>query len=98
MSDKGVISYVEIDVPTNQTNHAVEVYVTLTDGKKRWCFFHSPETVRNCGDLLNGTKVRIHYGAKHMIIVSELSKDVIRQTLNQIDAAGEIIEFTMAIN
>ncbi len=97
MSEKNIISYIEIDDPTNQTNHAVEVYVTLTDGSKRWCFFHSPETIKNCGDFLKNTNIRIHYGAKHMFVVSELSQSVIRQTLNQLDQAGEIVECTIDI-
>jgi len=92
-----VISHIEIYDSTEQTIRAVEVNITLTDGSKRWCFFHSPETINNCGDLLSGTTVRIHYGAKHMFVVSMLTEDVIRQTLIQIDKAGEIVECTMPI-
>ncbi len=97
MSKKNLISHIKIDEPTNDVTHAVEVDVTLIDGSMRWCFFLSPETIKNCGDFLNGTKVRIHYGAKNMFVVSELSQEVIRQTLNQIDEIGEIIECTMFI-
>ena len=97
MSNNNIVFYIEIDGPVNQTIHAVEVYLTLTTGEKRWCFFLSPSTVVNCGDYIEGTKVRAHYGAKHMFVLSEVTENNIRNLLNQIDKNGDILECTIPI-
>ena len=97
MSDKKIVSHIEIDGPINQNIHAVEVYVTLLNGEKRWCFFHSPETIKNCGDLIDGTSIRMHFGSKHMFVLSEVTDESIRKAVLQIDQAGEIIECTAPI-
>ncbi|WP_281558117.1 hypothetical protein [Thalassomonas sp. RHCl1] len=89
MANSKVISHIEIEDSTDQVMRAVEVSITLKDGSKRWCFFHSPETIKHCGDFLTGTKVRFHYGARHMFVVSTLTEEVIRQALIQIDVAGK---------
>ncbi len=97
MSKKNIVSKIVTDDPTNQSDRAVEVYVTLLDGTERWCFFHSPETIRNCGDLVKDTNIRVHYGAKHMFVVSELSEEIIHKTLAQLDESGEILDCTMGL-
>ncbi|WP_144394625.1 hypothetical protein [Pleionea sediminis] len=97
MNTKNIVSYIEIDGPAKQTNHAVEVYVTLTNDERRWCFFHSPETVKNCGDYIDGTNIRMHYGEKHMFVLSEVTQDSIRKTIKQLDEAGKILECTVSI-
>lgn len=43
-----------------------------------------------CGDLLEGTRVRVHLGVPHIIIVSELSAGIIDDVLNQLYDRGEL--------
>ncbi len=91
------ISYIEIDDPINQTNHAIEVTITLKDGTKRWCFFMTPDISRNCGDFVKDTNVRIHKGVNHMLMVSEVSRDIIYKVLNNIDEEGDIEGSTLPL-
>lgn len=73
---------------------AVEVIVRLNDGTSRWCFFFDPERLALVGDWVDGTKVRLHPGVPHMIVVSDLSEDIIGRVLRQLDAAGSLLEHT----
>jgi hypothetical protein len=73
-------------------NLGIEVTVTLTDGQFGWCFFMTPRALANCGDLVEGTQVRVHPGVPHMIVVSELSQDIIERVLRQLEAGGELVE------
>ncbi len=57
----------------------------------------TPEGLRNCGDWIDGTKVRFHYGAKHMIVVSKISKSIIESALHSIDSDNEIYNCTLPI-
>jgi len=52
---------------------AIEVTVFTSTGERRWCFFFTPEGMSSCGNFIEGTSVRFHYGASHMILVSEIS-------------------------
>jgi hypothetical protein len=69
---------------------AVEVTVELRNGQRRWCFFMTPEALSQCGDWLPGTQTRVHFGAPHMIVVSQLDEQVVEKTLHMIDKQGEL--------
>ena len=71
---------------------AMEVTVTLTDGRRGWCFFMTPGALANAGDWVAGTEVRVHFGVPHMIIVSELSRDIIEHVLRQLDTRGDLLQ------
>ncbi len=75
---------------------AIEVTITLTDGRKRWCFFMTPAAFHASGDWIDGTRIRLHYGAPHMIVVSEISTDVIERALQHIDARDQLEVCTRA--
>lgn len=47
---------------------AIEVSVVTSEGDRSWCFFLTPEGISASGDFIEGTKVRFHYGAAHMVI------------------------------
>ena len=82
-----------------QDHGAIEVLVTLSDGKRRWCYFMTPTALQACGDWIDETQVRFHYGVPHMIVVSEtLTEDLISKALFSIEKRGEILDCTMAIN
>ena len=74
----------------------IEVEVTFTSGEKRWCYFMTPSALASCGDCIPDTRIRFHYGALHMIVVSELNQEVIRKGLDHLDCKGELRECTKA--
>jgi hypothetical protein len=76
---------------------AVEVTVTLTDVRRRWCFFITPAALAAVGDYVEGTSVRVHLGEPHMIVVSEVSRDVVERVLRQLDADGELVRRTQPL-
>ena len=49
----------------------------------------------NAGDWVPGTEVRIHY-APNMIVVSEISEEVIEAALRHLASTGELEECTRA--
>jgi hypothetical protein len=77
---------------------AVEVTVTLADERRRWCFFMTPAALAACGDVVEGTRVRLHLGEPHMIVVSELTPDVIERVLRELEAAGELVRRTLPLD
>jgi hypothetical protein len=79
---------------TAEPEIGIEVTVELTSGERRWCYFMTPTALTRCGDFIAGTNVRLHFGAAHMIVVSALSPEIIKQALQQIDARGELLAST----
>jgi hypothetical protein len=74
------------------------VEVTIDFGsQKRWIFFATPQLLASVGDYVEGTKVRIHLGERHMIIVSELSATIIDSVLRQLHAVGELQSRTLPL-
>jgi hypothetical protein len=69
---------------------AIEVTIETNTGEKRWCFFFTPEGMSSCGDFIEGTNVRFHYGAPHMILVSKISQSIIKSALRDIENQGEV--------
>jgi hypothetical protein len=70
----------------------IDVTVELTDGRLAWCFFMTPSALADAGDWVQGTEVRVHLGVPHMIVVSEISADIIDRILRQLDADSELLE------
>lgn len=61
------IESIEVEDPIELHNSmAIEVAIVTSNGDKRWCFFFTPEGMSACGDFIEGTNVRFHYGAAHM--------------------------------
>ena len=71
--------------------------VTCQDGSRRWCFFMTPSALASCGDWIPGTKIRMHPGVSHMIVVAEISKEIIEQVLRHLDTEGELSTHTLAV-
>lgn len=74
---------------------AIEVRLHMTDGRDRWCFFMTPSAFKSCGDWVPGTRVRVHLGVAHMIVVSEIDEEVVRRTLEDLDQRGEIANHSL---
>ena len=79
----------------SHTTGAIEVELDMDDSSKRWCFFFTPQGVAHCGDLIDGTNIRVHYGELHMFIVSNISKDIIEATLKKVENEGELLQRTL---
>jgi len=93
-----MIANIEIEDPIELSKTgAIEVIVTLETGERRWCFFFTPEGAGACGNWIEGTKIRFHYGASHMIIVSEISETIIHAALKDIEKQGLINECTKLV-
>jgi hypothetical protein len=90
-------SYTIDDDLTDAARGAIEVTVVLADERRRWCFFMTPSALAACGEWVQGTQVRLHLGALHMIIVSDLSRDIIERVLRQLDADGELERRTLPL-
>ncbi|MDH3300973.1 MAG: hypothetical protein OES24_10750 [Acidimicrobiia bacterium] len=57
----------------------------------------TPAALASCGDCLGDRNVRVHLGVPHMIIVSEISGEIIEEALRDLEAAGALEEHTMLI-
>src|SRR4051812_43137741 len=89
-----IASY-EIEDPLDRPEQgAVEVVLELADGQRRWCFFFTPERMSLVGDWVKGTQVRMHLGVNHMIVVAELSRDIIDRVLHELEASNLLLEHT----
>ena len=82
-----------------QDQGAIEVTVRLSDGRSRWCYFMTPAAIEACGDWIDGTRIRFHFGARYMIVVAgTLTEDLIIKALRSIEKQGELLDCTMAID
>ncbi len=93
------IQKIEFEDELSMQDHgAIEVTISLSDGKRRWCYFMTPAALQACGDWIEGTRIRFHFGAPHMIVVAEtLTENLIEKALRCIEQRGEILDCTMAI-
>lgn len=70
----------------------------MRDGTRRTCFFMTPAALTACGDWIDDTQIRIHYGSPHMIVVAaRLTQDTIERALQHIARAGEIEKCSLLI-
>ena len=51
-----------------------------------------PSALATVGDWVDGTEVRVHLGVPHMIVVSEISQDIIERILRRMERDGELLE------
>jgi hypothetical protein len=90
-------SYTIDDDLAGADHGAIEVTVTLTDERRRWCFFMTPQALAACGDWVSGTRVRVHVGEPHMIVVGEISREIIETVLRELDVSGELEHRTLPL-
>ncbi|HKI37345.1 MAG TPA: hypothetical protein VKA46_36160 [Gemmataceae bacterium] len=93
-----MLQYTIDDPITQPLTYCVEVTITFGDGRKRWCFFATPEALTACGDWVEGTRVRVHLGVPHRIVVSELSAEIIDRVLKGLHATGELEAHTLPLS
>jgi hypothetical protein len=79
-------SYTIDDDLAGADHGAIEVTVTLTDERRRWCFFMTPQALAACGDRVSGTRV-----------VGEISREIIETVLRELDVSGELEHRTLPL-
>jgi hypothetical protein len=72
----------------------VEVDLELSDGQKRWCWFVTPDFLLTPGDQIEGTSIQALYGVPHLIVVNEVTAEIISQVLHHIERQGELSRCT----
>ena len=98
MSEKPLPFTYTIDDPiTEPLTASVEVTLDF-GGRRRWLFFMTPHALASCGDWVDGTRVRVHVGERHMIVVSELSDTIIDRVLRRLHADGLIERHSRPMN
>jgi len=85
------------DTIDSHKERAIEVVLEMNDGEKRWCFFLTPSGASQCGDFIEGTKTRTHYGSAHMFVVSDISKKIIESAIKQVENEGNLLKCTLPI-
>lgn len=91
-----MLPYTIDDSITDPLTCSVEVTINFGN-QKRWLFFATTELLASVGDWVDGTQVRVHLGERHMIIVSELSEEIIDAVLRQLYIAGELENRTLPL-
>jgi hypothetical protein len=86
------------DPPEEAGRIAIEVTIQFDDGSRRWCFFVQKDAVGEFGDLIDGTQTRVLYGAKHMVVVPEVTEDVIRRFVKMVYEQGELENVTLSVD
>ena len=86
-----------IDDPINEPL-ATSIEVTIEfPTEKRWLFFVTPDLLASAGDFVGETKSRLHLGERHMIIVSEISPEIIDSVLRKLEVDGDLESRTLPI-
>ena len=75
---------------------SVEVTIAFPGGP-RWLFFATPQLLNDVGDIVEGSSARVHLGALHMIVVSELSLAIIDAVLRDLYKTGELEQRTLPL-
>ena len=75
----------------------VEVEILLSTGEWRWCVFTCPEALLQFGDIIPGTTTRLH-AMPHLIVLSELTEERIRQALQFLLEQGRLVEHTRSLS
>ena len=81
-----------------QDTGAIEVTLHLDTGERRWCYFMTPSALTNSGNSIEGTQIRFHFDAPHMIVVAgPLDASIIELALRDIDRQGLLMQCSRAL-
>lgn len=91
-----MLSY-RIDDPINDPLvSSIEVTIEFPT-EQRWLFFVTPQLLGSVGDFVGDTSCRLHLGERHMIVVSQISREIIDTVLKQLEANGELERRTLPL-
>jgi hypothetical protein len=91
-----MLAYTVDDPSDDPLVTSVEVTIEFPEGQ-RWLFFVTPQLLASVGDFVGQTTCRLHLGERHMIVVSQISPEVIDCVLRQLEAAGELESRTLPL-
>jgi len=92
-----MLSYTIDDPIDSPLTTSVEVTIDFPTGK-RWLFFATPDLLASAGDLVDGSRARLHLGERHMIVVSELTPAIIDSVLRKLATAGDLESRTVPVS
>ena len=92
-----MLSYTVDDPISLPLQTSVEVTIDFPSGP-RWLFFTTPDLLERVGDTVGNSSVRVHLGEQHMVIVSDISMEIIDSVLRQLSADGELEKRTIALD
>jgi len=92
-----MLPYTIDDTITDPLRDTVEVTIDFGSGRKRWLFFITSQQLAAVGDWIEGTRIRLHLGERHMIVVGELSESVIDKVLRLLHTSGELEARTLPL-
>lgn len=75
-------------------NFDAEVDIIFSNNEKRWCIFTTPDALKQSGSFVGNTSIKIHSSNQHVIILSEISVDIIKNALLYLDSQDELYECT----
>ena len=82
-----------LDAPDETSENVIEVEFLVSTGEWRWCLFTCPEALPHYGDVIPGTTTRLH-AMPHLIVLTELTAERIRQALQFLLEQGRLLEHT----
>jgi hypothetical protein len=88
---------IEDHLPREGPSTPVEVTIRFVSGERRWCVFATPQALVECGDWIDGTRLRFHARNRHVILAEEITEDLIGRMLRYLDAQGELVECTLPL-
>lgn len=74
--------------------HSIDVEIEFSDGQWRCCSFLTPELIATLHNWLEGTRTVLWYNMKGLVILGEITEELIYQSLREIESQGDIIEST----
>jgi hypothetical protein len=92
-----MLPYAIDDLLERPLQTSVEVTITFPAGK-RWLFFVTLELLNRVGDFVDGSTARVHLGELHMIVVSELTAEIIDSVLRDLHRNGELERRTLPLS
>ena len=87
---------IEDDLATADSG-AIEV-VFQFGGERRWCFFMTPSALAASGDWVPGTQVRFHFDSPHMIVVGEVTEDLVGRVLDHLAEEGLLAQCSRPVD
>jgi hypothetical protein len=92
-----MLAYTIVDPIDDPLVTSVEVTIQFP-AEQRWLFFVTPELLTSVGDFLGDTTCRLHLGERHMIVVSQISPEIIDSVLKQLEANGDLEYRTLPLH
>ena len=99
MTGQPVVRLVRTTIDDPLDGPSVDVVLEFSDGHQRWCFFTTPEVLsQRGGDAQVDGERLLHFGSRHMVVVSSITRAMIEQSLAYIESQGELLDCSRPID